>query len=557
MFCVFEQRRGDECAVAQRERSFQKKLPKIASRRISVPDLSAQIRMMRSQQEKSQSFWPFVSNKTKRFGKAKTSVQLAHSLGLGAPTVRRDVRAGDDARVPRPRREGGAAQAEVRAQGVGGLGDARAAHDARRSAKSQYADIFQSNGNTPGARRGASPAGAPATPAGGSYAATEMARRARRTPPSRKRLARTPETPESARVASRANGAHASGGRNLLDAALAASPPRETPGSRIRAAAAVALTLDSKYRARVMGESAVTPAEASPGARRGTDREGGDDGDDGGSPLGPESSLGGRDCAARLVALAGVAAPVSPRRAQGSRRRVSRARARRRRPELATPEAARGDAAPPGSSARPSTGRNLARFLKRRQAARGSRRQSARRRRPTVPPERRVARRSSKRRTREKRRTRRTSIRRGRSTRRTSRRLHRSARDAEARASAPRAPLAPLAAETLAFRPEEKEKEESLGAFIERATAEAEAEAEAASAALAFSGYSERNDISETSPDPPFFVRDDDDDAYPPTPAESPSPLRSANAETHAAWIKQGYGSIRASAAAAAPLRGG
>ena len=57
----------------------------------------------------------------------------------------------------------------------------RAAHDARvRSAKSQYADIFQSNGNTPGARRGASPAGAPATPAGGSYAATEMARRARR-----------------------------------------------------------------------------------------------------------------------------------------------------------------------------------------------------------------------------------------------------------------------------------------------------------------------------------------------------------------------------------------
>ena len=53
----------------------------------------------------------------------------------------------------------------------------RAAHDARvRSAKSQYADIFHSNGNTPGARRGASPAGAPATPAGGSYAATEMAR---------------------------------------------------------------------------------------------------------------------------------------------------------------------------------------------------------------------------------------------------------------------------------------------------------------------------------------------------------------------------------------------
>ena len=38
----------------------------------------------------------------------------------------------------------------------------RAAHDARvRSAKSQYADLFHANGNTPGARRGASPAGAP------------------------------------------------------------------------------------------------------------------------------------------------------------------------------------------------------------------------------------------------------------------------------------------------------------------------------------------------------------------------------------------------------------
>ena len=73
----------------------------------------------------------------------------------------------------------------------------RAAHDARvRSAKSQYADIFHSNGNTPGARRGASPAGAPATPAGGSYAATEMARRARRTPPSRaRRTTRPPMRP--------------------------------------------------------------------------------------------------------------------------------------------------------------------------------------------------------------------------------------------------------------------------------------------------------------------------------------------------------------------------
>ena len=169
----------------------------------------------------------------------------------------------------------------------------RAAHDARvRSAKSQYADLFHANGNTQGARRGASPAGAPATPAAGSYADTEMARRARRTPPSNARLARTPKTPESARVASRAD---ASGGRNL-DAALSASPPREAPGSRIRAAAAVALSPDSKYRAEVFGERA-GETEASPGARRGVDRGGGES--EGGSPLGPESSLGGSRLARR------------------------------------------------------------------------------------------------------------------------------------------------------------------------------------------------------------------------------------------------------------------
>jgi len=440
----------------------------------------------------------------------------------------------------------------------------RAAHDARvRSAKSQYADIFHSNGNTPGARRGASPAGAPATPAGGSYAATEMARRARRTPPSRARLARTPETPESARVASRANGAHASGGRNL-DAALAASPPRETPGSRIRAAAAVALTPDSKYRARVLGESAGTPAEASPGTRRGTDREGGDDGGDGGSPLGPESSLGGSRLARRGSSRSPASRLPSPPAARRALGDVSHAPERGvAAPELATPETAKcsyGDAAAPGSSARPSTGRNLARFLKRRQALRLAEAERAAEAGDGPSGVSGETSGSSK-------------ILKAANAREEANKENvdpawaeyeadlatspRSARDAEARASAPRAPLAPLAAEALAFRPEEKEKEkeESLGAFIERATAEAEAEA--ASAALAFSpGYSsERNDVRETTSPmhAPFFVRDDDDDAYPPTPAESPSPLRSANAETHAAWIKQGYGAIRASAAAAAP----
>ena len=437
----------------------------------------------------------------------------------------------------------------------------RAAHDARvRSAKSQYADIFHSNGNTPGARRGASPAGAPATPAGGSYAATEMARRARRTPPSRARLARTPETPESARVASRANGAHASGGRNL-DAALAASPPRETPGSRIRAAAAVALTPDSKYRARVLGEGAGTPAEASPGTRRGTDREGGDDGGDGGSPLGPESSLGGSRLARRGSSRSPASRLPSPPAARRALGDVSHAPERGvAAPELATPETAKfsyGDAAAPGSSARPSTGRNLARFLKRRQALRLAEAERAAEAGDGPSGVSGETSGSSK-------------ILKAANAREEANKENvdpawaeyeadlatspRSARDAEARASAPRAPLAPLAAEALAFRPEEKEKEESLGAFIERATAEAEAEA-ASAALLAFSpGCSERNDVSETSPThAPFFVRDDDDDAYPPTPAESPSPLRSANAETHAAWIKQGYGAIRASAAAAAP----
>ena len=427
----------------------------------------------------------------------------------------------------------------------------RAAHDARvRSAKSQYADIFHANGNTPGARRRASPAGAPATPAPGSHATAEMTRRARRTPPSHARLARTPETPESA-----------SGGRNL-DAALAASPPRETPGSRIRAAAAVALTPDSKYRARVMGESAVTPVEASPGARRGTDREGGDDGGDGGSPLGPESSLGGSRLARRGSSRSPASRLPSPPAARRALGDVSHAPERVvAAPELATPETAKysyGDAAAPGSSARPSTGRNLARFLKRRQALRLAEAERAAEAGDGPSGVSGETSASSK-------------ILKAANAREEANKENvdpawaeyeadlatspRSARDAEARASAPRAPFAPLAAETLAFRPEEKEKEkeESLGAFIERATAEAEAEAEAASAALAFSGYSERNDISETSPDPPFFVRDDDDDAYPPTPAESPSPLRSANAETHAAWIKQGYGAIRASAAAAAP----
>ena len=294
----------------------------------------------------------------------------------------------------------------------------------------------------------------------------------------------------------------------------------------------------------------MTPAEASPGARRGTDREGGDDGDDGGSPLGPESSLGVATGAARLVALAGVAAPVSPaaRRALGD---VSHA------PSAASPPRARdarGGArrrGAAGSSARPSTGRNLARFLKRRQAPRLAEAERAAEAADGPSGE-----------------TSGEKILKAANAREEANKENvdpawaeyeaqlaaspRSARDAEARASAPRAPLAPLAAETLAFRPEEKEKEESLGAFIERATAEAEAEAEAASAAPR-SRVPERNDISETSPDPPFFVRDDDDDAYPPTPAESPSPLRSANAETHAAWIKQGYGAIRASAAAAAP----
>ena len=438
----------------------------------------------------------------------------------------------------------------------------RAAHDARvRSAKSQYADLFHANGNTPGARRGASPAGAPATPAAGSYADTEMARRARRTPPSNARLARTPKTPESARVASRAN---ASGGRNL-DAALSASPPREAPGSRIRAAAAVALSPDSKYRAEVFGERA-GETEASPGARRGVDGGGGES--EGGSPLGPESSLGGSRLARRGSSRSPASRLPSPPVTRGPLGDVSDAPAGGLvASELATPPlAARVEAPRPGSSARPSTGRNLARFLKRRQALR---RAEADRAAEKDDDDARLARDADKENVdpawaeyeacpaadaKAESRTR--------------------SFDAPTNSSAPRAPLAPLAydatddaKEDRFFPRRSQEVETRSGACVERATAEAEA----ASAALAFSGFSEGSSPPARNPagagrdasayedafalraPEPLFVRDDDEDAYPPTPAESPSPLRSANANTHAAWIERGYGAIRASAAAAAP----
>jgi hypothetical protein len=420
----------------------------------------------------------------------------------------------------------------------------RAAHDARvRSAKSQYADLFHANGNTQGARRGASPAGAPATPAAGSYADTEMARRARRTPPSNARLARTPKTPESARVASRAD---ASGGRNL-DAALSASPPREAPGSRIRAAAAVALSPDSKYRAEVFGERA-GETEASPGARRGVDRGGGES--EGGSPLGPESSLGGSRLARRGSSRSPASRLPSPPVTRGALGDVSDV------PEgglvaseLATPPlAAREESAPrPGSSARPSTGRNLARFLKRRQALRRAEADRAAEKddddacletrdanKENVDPAwaeyEACPAADAKAESRTK------------------------SFDAPTNPSAPRrAPLAPLAYDAT------DDGKENLDGFFSRRSPEAETRSgseasspqtragEGRDASLFYDAFAPG-----FAPEP-FFVRDDDEDAYPPTPSLTPSPLRSANANTHAAWLERGYGAIRASAAAAAP----
>ena len=399
----------------------------------------------------------------------------------------------------------------------------RAAHDARvRSAKSQYADIFRANGNTPGARRFASPAGAPATPAPGSHATAEMTRRARRTPPSHARLARTPETPESA-----------SGGRNL-DAALAVSPSRETPGSRIRAAAAIALSPDSAYRAERFGRrtwqtnpASATVATPSPDRGSGAARSAS-------SPLGPESSPGG----SRLARRGSSRSPASRLPFPPAARRTLGDVAS----EPATPLApARDDAAPrPGSSARPSAGRNLARFLKRRQALRRAEAKEAEEAKALVDANKEnvdpawaeyetcLAAAAA------------------------------SPGEGRARGAAPRAPLAPLAVAGETFAKENRApigglvgSIGSVGSFVERATAAQEA----ASAPRARGGSSDSS-----SPPPraaskrePFFVRDDDEDAFPPTPAESPSPLRAVNAETHAAWIERGYGAIRASAAAAAP----
>ena len=418
----------------------------------------------------------------------------------------------------------------------------RAAHDARvRSAKSQYADIFHANGNTPGARRRASPAGAPSTPAAGSYATTEMARRARRTPPSNARLARTPKTPESSRVASRANGADASGGRNL-DAALAASPPRETPGSRIRAAAAVALSPDSKYRAERFGESA-GGTEASPGARGGPDLRGGVAFVE--SPLGPESSLGGSRLARRGSSRSPASrlpSPPAARRALGDEiPGESAASGERVASEPATPEAARSSKSAPraGSSARPSTGRNLARFLKRRQALRRAEAEAGERLGPRAEKGARAERLFRKEADEENVGADKENV----DPAWAEYETFAAAKKATPREEIARAPLAPLGTADLSpLEKEHRAPHRALGVargedFLNASSPPSSAKPSSAS----------------REPREPFFVRDDEEDAYPPTPAESPSPLRAANAETHAAWIDRGYGAIRASAAAAAP----
>jgi len=276
--------------------------------------------------------------------KTSPRVALAHSLGLSVRTVRRDVRAGDDARVPRPRREGGEAQAEVRAQGVGGLGDARGARRARPLREIAVRRPLPCQRQHPG------------------RAARRLARGSARDPRSRILRGHGNGAPRPA---------HAT-----LERAPRADPQdpgeraRRVPGGRERRAKPRrgALRVPAAGGARVphprrRGGRAEPRLQVSRRSLRRTSR--GDGGEPGGaSRCRPrrrrirgrvasrtgELAGGVATGSARLVALAGVAAPLSPRHARGPRRRVRRTegRARRVRARDAAPRGARRIGAAPG-----------------------------------------------------------------------------------------------------------------------------------------------------------------------------------------------------------------
>ena len=195
----------------------------------------------------------------------------------------------------------------------------RRQHEARvKSAKSEYGPLFRANGPSPGAR---SPA--PRTP-GVASASNAETRRARATP-----------TRDTARPAAHASPAPATPSSRPLDDA--GTPGVDIPhgsGSRIRAAAAVALSPDSRYRAACA------------------------------SPIAPGSSLGGSRVG--RASPAGARTGASPH----SRLPAPPSAARETVANDTPPSASVASVSSASSSGRPSTGRSVARFLRRRQELR-------------------------------------------------------------------------------------------------------------------------------------------------------------------------------------------
>ena len=279
----------------------------------------------------------------------------------------------------------------------------RKTHDARvRSAKSVYAPIFTANGRSPSSARrppsaAASPFGAPVTPTLGSYASMEMTRRALHTPPSdfRTRAVYTPGTTPKEKHRQASHSALLT--TPLVDSTSSTTgdPKQQTPPaspmSKIRAAATKALTHVSVDHVHTPGvNDSPTEQERS-------------------SPLGPGSSLGGsrlarmgkqsRSPVSRLPSLPAECRPSPVTQADGlpvkqvdgldkqvlgldldgahhGEHSRDSSRVLVETPSLADACAPRSSESSPsaspalGSVGRPSTGRTIARFLKRRQQLR-------------------------------------------------------------------------------------------------------------------------------------------------------------------------------------------
>lgn len=450
----------------------------------------------------------------------------------------------------------------------------RLAHDARvKSAKSQYAPIFHANGQSPSARRtqSASPGDIPQTPGLGSYVDTEMARRQRRTPVSDKKQARTPTTPKTksdVKPRFRSTFSSRTPGEDLAlkdgkDTRTSTnnskhSPPSKSP-SNIRQAAATALTFDAE------------------------------------SPLGPGSSLSGSRVARRYSRSPSSRLPNAPVAVKaipvkqgvvGERDELIRSETPAEHsatPPCVTPVLqSRNASQNENASGRPSTGRSVARFLKRRQQLRvanlscGFTALDAKNDKENIDPAwaefgEPVVLKSE-------------------NTREKKVECKKSAKAGTKKTSAPptRSPLSTLSwtptnrtteeTRNKNTRVDTRNPEEFLGVFIERATAEAEA--------FGNEFGDEFGTTNLNSPDLDVFddsLANDEDDigvseftepkhgftspgydtfqtecsanefsTSPPTAASTPSPLRTPTNESTQAWLKEGYKEIRASAAIAA-----